>query len=317
MNEYEIIDLLTRTAGRLPRGYSALGDDVASLPSAAGRLVLKSDMLVGRTDVPPGMTWRQAGRKAVAMCVSDFAAKGVAPLALMVSLGIPRSLSDGGVRAIARGVGDGMSEWGLHLVGGDTNEADDVVIDSIVAGFTGRIVERGGASPGDLVVVTGEFGTTSAGLKVLLEGARAAPGFRSAALRNVYRPSPRLAAGLALREHLSSSTDSSDGLAICLHSIAEASRVGMRIDALPHARPLERFAAQNGYRLDELVLYGGEEYEIVGTVPRDRLAKAVAAARGAGADLLVIGEAVEGGRRREVLMADGDEIPKKGWVHLS
>ena len=79
MNEYEIIDLLTRTAGKLPAGYSPIGDDVATLPSSPGKLVLKSDMLVGRTDVPPGMTWRQAGRKAVAMCVSDFAAKGVSP----------------------------------------------------------------------------------------------------------------------------------------------------------------------------------------------------------------------------------------------
>ncbi|MGA2663522.1 MAG: thiamine-phosphate kinase [Nitrososphaerales archaeon] len=315
MNEYEIIDLLTRTAGRLPAGYSPLGDDVASLPSSAGRLVLKSDMLVGRTDVPPGMTWRQAGRKAVAMCVSDFAAKGVAPLALMVSLGIPRSLSDGDVRAVARGIGDGTAEWGLHLVGGDTNEADDVVIDSIVAGFADRIVERGGASPGDLVVVTGEFGTTSAGLKMLLDGAKAAPGFGRAALRSVRRPSPRLAAGLALRGHLSSATDSSDGLAICLHSIAEASRLGIRIDSLPHARPLEGFAAQNGYRLEDLVLYGGEEYEIVGTVPQDGLAGAVAAASAAGAHLMVIGEAVEEGRK--VTMAGGDEIPKKGWVHLS
>ena len=77
MNEYEIIDLLKRTAGSSPPGYSPIGDDVATLPASPGKLVLKSDMLVGRTDVPPGMTWRQAARKAVAMCVSDFASKGV------------------------------------------------------------------------------------------------------------------------------------------------------------------------------------------------------------------------------------------------
>ena len=64
-----------------------------------------------------------------------------------------------------------MTEWGLNLVGGDTNEADDVMIDCILAGFADRTVERGGAGPGELVVVTGEFGTTSAGLKILLEDA--------------------------------------------------------------------------------------------------------------------------------------------------
>jgi thiamine-monophosphate kinase len=314
MNEYEIIDLLTKAAGKLPPGYLPIGDDVAVLPSSPGKLVLKSDMLVGRTDVPPGMTWRHAGRKAVAMCVSDFASKGVSPQALMVSLGIPRTLKDRDIRAMVRGFQDGMAEWGLHLVGGDTNEADDVMIDCILAGFTDRIVGRGGAGPGELVVVTGEFGTTSAGLKILLEGARAAPGFRRRALQNVYRPSPRLKLGLALRDYLSSAMDSSDGLAICLHTLAEASGVGMRIDRLPYGgRSLERFASENHYRVDELVLYGGEEYEIVGTVPKDRIAEAEAVARAAGSELTVIGETTgESG----IVTVNGREIEKRGWIQL-
>jgi len=314
VNEYDIIDLLTKTAGRLPVGYSRIGDDVATLPSSPGKLVLKSDMLVGRTDVPPGMTWRQAGRKAVAMCVSDFASKGVPPQALMVSLGIPRRLEEKDILGVARGFHDGLTEWGLHLVGGDTNEADDVIIDCILAGFTDRVVERAGAGPGEFVVVTGEFGTTSAGLKILLEKARAEPGFRRVALRNVYRPSPRLKAGLALRGHLSSAMDSSDGLAICLHTLAQASGVGMRIDALPHRRSLESFAAQNRYRVEELILYGGEEYEIVGTVPRKSLVGAVAAAKAARCELIVIGETT---RAKGVVMADGSAIERRGWIQLS
>ncbi len=314
MNEYDIIELLTRMAGRLPEGYSPLGDDVATLPSPPGRLVLKSDMLVGRTDVPPGMTWRQAGRKAVAMCVSDFAAKGVSPRVMLVSLGIPRSLDDAGIRALAKGLRDGMDEWGPRLLGGDTNEAGDVVIDCILAGFTDRVVGRAGAGAGQLVVVTGEFGTTSAGLKILLEGARAPPGFRRVAVENVYMPSPRLKAGLALRGYLSSAMDSSDGLAICLHELAEASGVGMRIDLLPHDRSLEGFAERNRYQLKDLVLYGGEEYEIVGTVSKKKLAGAVAAARAAGSDLIVIGETT---RHGGIISADGSAIEKRGWIQLS
>lgn len=314
MDEYDIIELLTRTAGRLPAGYSPIGDDVATLPSSRGRLVLKADMLVGRTDVPPGMTWRQAGRKAVAMCVSDFAAKGVSPQALMVSLGLPRSLGEKGIRALAAGFRDGIEEWSLHLVGGDTNEADDVIVDCILAGFTDRVVGRGGASPGELVVVTGEFGTTSAGLKILLKGARSAPGFRREALKNVYRPSPRLRTGLALRDLLSAGMDSSDGLAICLHTIAEASEVGIRIDRLPYARELEKFASDNNYAVDELVLYGGEEYEIVGTVPRNEIREAEAAAKASGSALIVIGETTGG---RKIAMADGRPVEKRGWIQLS
>src|SRR5580658_6394185 len=103
MNEYDIIELLTKVAGKLPPGYTPIGDDVASLRAVPGRVVLKADMLIGRTDIPPGMTWRQAGRKSVAMCVSDFASKGVHPTAFMVSLGIPRKMGRNEVKSLSSG----------------------------------------------------------------------------------------------------------------------------------------------------------------------------------------------------------------------
>lgn len=314
MDEYAIIELLTRVAGRLPPGYAAIGDDVAALTTEPGRLVLKADMLIGRSDVPPGMTPRQVGRKAVAMCISDFASKGVVPRAFMVSLGIPRRMKPSEIRSLAHGFGDAKREWGVHLVGGDTNEAEDLIIDCVVAGFADSIVGRAGARPGDLIVVTGAFGTTSAGLKIALEGARGAPAFRRRALRNVYHPIPRLRVGIALRGYFSSSMDSSDGLAICLHTLAEESGVGMRVDILPHEAALKDFAVRNGYDLEELVLFGGEEYEIVGTIPRERVAEAQGIARSKGVKLIVIGEVTVG---KGVKMTDGRLVEKKGWIQLA
>ncbi|MDG6954849.1 MAG: thiamine-phosphate kinase, partial [Nitrososphaerota archaeon] len=87
-DEFEVIAEIVKAAGRPPKGYSQIGDDVAVVPSRSGRVVLKTDMLVEHTDVPAGMTYRQAARKAVAMCVSDFASKGVRPDSFMVSLGL-------------------------------------------------------------------------------------------------------------------------------------------------------------------------------------------------------------------------------------
>lgn len=310
MNEYEIIDLLTKIAGRLPPRYSSIGDDVVSLLTRPGKLVLKSDMLVGRTDVPPGMTFRQVGRKAVAMCVSDFASKGVRPEALMVSLGIPRTMKRSEIHELAMGLKDALDAWKLHLVGGDTNEADDLVVDSILVGFSSRIVARNGAKPGDAVIVTGPFGTTSAGLKILLNGATAEPKFRRKALKSVYYPTPRLDLGLSLGNCLSSAMDSSDGLAICLHSIASASGTGIEVDELPHERELGGFSRDNGFLVRDLVLYGGEEYEIVGTVPLAKLR----AAREAGSRVKVIGRVTED---RKVTMLDGTPIDNRGWVHLA
>ena len=275
---------------------------------------MKSDMLVAKTDIPRGMTWRQAGRKSVAACVSDFAAKGVSPEAFMVSLGVPKRLSDEEVESLIKGFGDGMNEWGVRLIGGDTNEADDVIVDCLMTGFSDHIVRRSGARPGELVVVTGEFGMTSAGLKILLEGARSDEGFRKFALSNVYMPSPRLRLGLALSHYFSSAMDSSDGLAICLHTIAEMSGIGMRVDKLPYrGRRLLRFAKNNGYRVEDLVLYGGEEYEIVGTIDKKKIDEAQRVAASIGEELFVIGETTRGPQ----IESSGGRIQRKGWIHLA
>ncbi len=315
MDELEIIRLMKTMAAKPPGGWLSIGDDVAVLPGHRSGVVLKSDMLVGKTDVPPGMTWRQAGRKSLAACVSDFAAKGVSPEALMVSMGIPRSLSDADVRSLIKGFGDGMKEWGVRLVGGDTNEADDVVVDCVMVGFSDRVVKRGGAKPGQLIMATGDFGRTSAGLKILLEGAKADPKFRKSALASVYMPSPRLALGLKLAASLSASMDSSDGLAVCLHTIAEMSRVGMRIDRLPCDVPsMEEFAKKNGYPVEDLVLYGGEEYEIVATIEKERFKDAQAIASSMGEKLTVIGETTE---PPSIVTMGGRSLRNEGWVHLA
>src|SRR5579863_3449948 len=131
LDEREIIDLIAKRFGALPEGYLPIGDDVAVVPpgEAGQRVVLKCDMLVAKTDVPPGMTWEMASRKAVAMCVSDFAAKGVPPTAFMVSVGLPRRTPRGKIVALSSGLLQASHEWDVKLVGGDTGEADDLIID--------------------------------------------------------------------------------------------------------------------------------------------------------------------------------------------
>src|SRR5437879_11591348 len=107
-------------AGKVPPGYSKIGDDVAELPARRGKLIIKSDMLVAKTDVPPGMTLRETARKSVAMCVSDFASKGVAPDSVLISLALRSGVSRGQVDELAHGFADASEEWGVRLVGGDT-----------------------------------------------------------------------------------------------------------------------------------------------------------------------------------------------------
>lgn len=318
LDEYDIINLITKRFDTLPEGYVPIGDDVALIPpgKAGDGVVLKCDMLVARTDVPPGMSWEMASRKAVAMCVSDFAAKGVRPTVFMVSLGLPAGTEEEKVVELASGLLEASREWRVRLVGGDTSEADDLIIDCMMVGFAKGIVRRNGARPGEYVVTSGTFGQTTAGLRILIEGAKAEPRFRKEAVSSVCMPRPRLGLGIALSRYLSSSIDSSDGLAISLHTISEMSGVGIRLTEVPYPKGLEEFASRNTYSAEELALYGGEEYEIVGTVDKGRVRAAKSKARSLGCELRVIGETVSADTLRGVAFGDGREVRRDGWVHF-
>ena len=304
-------------AGPRLRSYSRIGDDVAVFPAGKGKVVLKTDMLVEHTDVPLGMTFRQAARKTVAMCVSDFAAKGVRPDSFMVSIGLREGVSQKEVDELAMGLRDAEREWGVHLVGGDTNESKELVIDCAMVGFSERVVPRGGAKPGDILVVTGPFGYQPAGLRVLGGNAKSSARFGRTAKKSVLVPTPNLNAGLALAPFLSSAMDSSDGLARSIHALAKESGVGFELHDLPVGEGVEKFAADNGLDPSKLVLEGGEEYLIVGTVKRSRLRAASAAASSSGAQLLAIGSANES--RGQVTLKQGGRtrtIRDYGWTHL-
>ncbi len=317
LDEIGIIESMVGLAGKAPRGYSRIGDDVAVVPRRTGKLVVKVDMLVEHTDIPPEMTYRQAARKAVAMCVSDFAAKGVKPDSFMVSLGLRKGVGREEVNELALGFRDAGLEWGVHMVGGDTNEAQELVIDCAMVGFAKRVVTRGGASQGEALVVTGPFGYPPAGLKILTEGFVAEPGFREKAKASVLKPSPSLRVGVALGPYLTSGMDSSDGLARSLHTLAKASGVGFEVTTLPTGRGVEEFAKANGLEAQAVVLEGGEEYLIVGTVKRSKLKAARAAARRNGGDLLEIGRVTSKTGRVEH-RAGGEVRPIRnvGWTHL-
>ena len=303
-------------AGRVPRGYAKIGDDVAVVPVGRGKLVLKVDMLVEHTDVPPGMTYRQAARKAVAMCVSDFAAKGVRPDSFMTSLGLRRGVTQEQVEGLALGFRDAEREWKLSLVGGDTNESDELIIDCAMVGFSKRVVGRSGASPGDALVVTGWFGYPPAGLAILAGSAHGRPGFVRRATMSALRPSPNLRLGIALAPYLTSAMDSSDGLARSVHTLARAGGVGFELTSLPVGEGVDEFAAANSLDKEALVLEGGEEYLIVGTVRARDFEGARRAARKAGGDLLKVGKATSSGKVELRAGRRVKQVRDRGWTHL-
>ncbi len=286
LDEREIIGILTRKLGIKDL------DDVAPV---TGNIVMKCDMLVASTDVPPGMGPAQAARKSVVSCASDLAAKGAKPLAAMVSLGLPRNCTRPYVEGLAEGFAAAASEFGIKIVGGDTNEAGELVIDCCMIGLASKkMPTRSGARPGDSVVVSGPFGFSAAGLTIQLRNARAAGIFRTKSVDSVLEPKPRQRFGNTLAKFFSSSIDSSDGLAISLYELATSSRADIVLDKVPAAQGLDLFAKENGIDANELVFHGGEEYEIVATIPRAKLKQAMLAARKAKVELHIIGRVRKG-----------------------
>ncbi|MDQ3562094.1 MAG: thiamine-phosphate kinase, partial [Thermoproteota archaeon] len=297
-------------------------NDVALLDKG---IVMKSDMLVASTDIPSGMEAWQAARKSIVACVSDLAAKGVRPHAAVISLGIPSSYSmlQPYIEGLAEGFATASKEFGVKIVGGDTNEAAELVIDCSMIGFsTFKVPTRSGAKPGDYLIVSGPFGFAPAGLAILLQNAITVSSnsssdsvtFRKHAVKSVLEPYPRQSFGLALARYFSSSIDSSDGLAVSLYELASQSEgVDIIIYNIPFVEGLDEFAQENSLDKNELVFHGGEEYEIVATISPTTISQAEAAARKAGVNLHVIGKVEKGSGK---VFARNRLLENRGYMHL-
>ncbi|MFH0749182.1 MAG: thiamine-phosphate kinase [Candidatus Bathyarchaeota archaeon] len=320
MGERKVIEQIIEHLDKSENVALPFGDDVSAIYINHNEVgVLKTDMLVGKTDIPPGMSLRQAARKAVIMNISDFAAKGVKPMAVLVSLGLPDKMTEKEVEEISEGLNKGVREYGTYVIGGDTNEAQDLIICCMVFGISKlkTIMKRSGAKPGDILAVTGPFGKTSAGLKILLEGFGAL-GSNLNFLDSVYVPRARLNEGLVLSRLgvVSASIDSSDGLAICLHELRKMSHVGFTVTKIPTTEEVIHFAKKNKLDSDDLALYGGEEYELVLTIQPEGMRKAQQSIEKMGSKLVVIGKATE---NQEIVYYKDNmkkEIYYKGWEHF-
>jgi len=299
------------------------GDDAVAFRLGDERvLVVHTDALVGSTDVPRGMPPFCIGWKAVVMNVSDVVSKGAKPLSILFSWSLPSDFPSKGAAWIAQGMDAAARLYGTHVTGGDTGEANDLVLAGMALGIAseGSLMRRSGAKPGDILAVTGEFGLTGMGYKVLLNGLDAPRTLRKSAVDAVYTPRARLKEGLAAAKAggVSACMDCSDGLARSIHYLSEMSEVGFVISNVPIAEEASSFASM--HRLDPigLALYeGGEEYELIMCVKRNCWARVCSAVRAVGGRLYRIGEAIS--EKRVYLESDGGhvvEIEPIGWQHF-
>jgi thiamine-monophosphate kinase len=258
-------------------------------------------MLVESTDVLKQMIPWQIARKSIVSSVSDMSAKGISsPFYSLISLGIPRTWTKNKIKNLVLGFKKASKEFGITFLGGDTNESKELVIDCVLLGFRKSnfdIPKRSGAIEGDLIIVSGEFGYSSAGLNILLNNSKADGNFKKKAVKSVLRPLPRQKFGKVLCDYFTSSIDSSDGLSTSLYELANQSKVDFLIDNLPMPGGLEVFSKTNSIDLHDLIFNGGEEYEIVATVKRSMMKKINTISKKFGLKVIVIGQ-VKSGRGR-------------------
>ena len=165
LNEKKIIELFQSRLGNT----NFVPEDVESFKIGREQLVVKVDTFVESTDLPPQMKLEDAARKSIVSCVSDFAAKGVKPIFGIISLTIPRKLSRSNIENLAKGFQGAAREFGLKILGGDTNEGKELVITFSLFGTGKKIVSRSGAKTDHVIITSGSFGYTGAGLSILLK----------------------------------------------------------------------------------------------------------------------------------------------------
>ena len=249
------------------RDKKIVSEDVEIFNLGKTRIAAKTDTLVESTDIPSKMKLADAARKSIVACVSDFAAKGIRPQYGIISVNLPKTISRSKIDEIAKGFKKACDEYDILILGGDTNAGKEIVFNVCIFGKTDGIVHRKGAKRGDLIFVTGPFGYTSAGLNMLLGKKDGGADFAKKSIRSVVKPKPKLSFGIKNKKYFSSSMDSSDGLSTTLNEMSRQSQKKFVINNIPSMKDLEHYARSQKLDLNTLVFHGGEEYEIVFTIP--------------------------------------------------
>jgi thiamine-monophosphate kinase len=321
VGERELIELMIKQFTPMPNMPVPFWDDVMAFNLENDQVVvLNSDMLVWKTDVPIGMSYRQAARKAVVMNFSDLGAKGVSPEAFLASIGIPRWLKVDDVVEMARGFEEGVREYCSYVIGGDTNESEEIIISGVAVGVSNKksIMKRDGAKPGDIIATTGKFGNTGAAYKILLEGFDPPVDLKNSLLDSIFMPKARVKEGMALSKtkSVSSSIDSSDGLALSLHDLSKSSNVGFELINLPISKESIIFAGLYDLDPKKLALYGGEEYELLFTIKPGKFRDVKKILKNIGCEVMKMGQVTS--ERKIILIENGveEKIKKAGWEHF-
>lgn len=313
-------------------GACGLRDDAAYVGVSPGQeLVVTTDAMVAGVHFFPDDAPGLVAGKLLRTNLSDLAAKGARPLAYSLVTSLPRTLDEDWLAGFASGLAADQAEFGIHLLGDSTVTDGPITLMISALGLieAGTAIHRQGAGAGDLVFVTGTIGDAGLGLALARQRKGPVPeDDRQFLLDRFYRPRPRLSVGAVLRAGATASADVSDGLLADLGHIARESGLTAVVEGarLPLSPPARRMMEAHACTLVDLAT-GGEDYEVVFTVPpaaRPAVLTAAAKAKLSITEIGVMRPLASGASRSDgtgparLVDALGQDITPRaaGWQHF-
>ena len=277
-------------------------DDTAITSFDDTNLISTCDMLIQSRHFPENMSYFDMGFKAVTVNVSDLAAMGARPLGFLLAIAMPKDLKIDSFKELIDGVLKACNYYSIPLIGGDTNEASEIIITGTALGLAEKPIMKNTYQKGDLIAITGEIGL-------------AALGFELDTLDNVYvkhalKPKAKVEEGLILKDYATSATDITDGLASELYEI-KRDGFGFMIyeEMLNVSEEYKQLANKLSLDYLDLILHVGEDFELLFTISKDDADKLPI-------DFMVIGEVTDSDVI-ELTLENGyvERIKNRGYEH--
>jgi thiamine-monophosphate kinase len=296
-------------------GAFGLDDDAAALKPNGDDIVVTTDAIVEGVHFLPDDPPDTVARKALRVNLSDLAAKGATPAGFVLTLAL-RSADEAWLKPFAAALGEDATQFGCPLLGGDTVSTPGPLMISVTAFGRvppGKMVHRSGARPGERVMVTGTIGDAALGLAILgggkVHAAATDMAVREALVGRYRVPQPRMAMAEIVRDYASAAMDVSDGLAGDLTKLCGVSGVSAVIDmaSIPLSDAALGLVSRGIVGLETLIA-GGDDYEILCTLPEDRVEAFARAAQRAGVAVSSIGAVVAGDLAPRFIDGQGREI---------
>jgi thiamine-monophosphate kinase len=266
----------------------------------------------------------QMGRKSVIMNISDIIVKGVEPVNIIISLGIPGNVKLTDFNELIHGILNGCNSYDMNYIGGDLNQTQEIVINPIVFGFSSgkNIIHRHGMNTGDLLVSNGKFGLTGVGFDILLNRKKELKYTENyeQSIKSVLEPVIGIEAiTLARESYATASIDSSDGLARSLRELMISNpKLGFELEINKHIVHQEaiRYSKEYDVSINKLIFDAGEEFNHLFTIPPEDFESAAEKVSQEGGVLYQIGEVIS---EPKIYLIEEDRksiVKNWGYVHF-